>query len=119
MAGADWRSVLRDRVQVKAATTREEQKAASNIFRISRVAFSVAAHPFLVRAAAKRGISLSGYIRRATMAFVARDLGLNQLDLFEIDAGVTPVGRRGAPSKDLDGALYGTWEVCPDVDRGP
>lgn len=75
-----------------------------------QMTFSHDAHPYLVKAARRRGISLSGYVRRAVMAHVALDLGIEATDLFELD---TQIGT-GTPNKltrDLDGALYGRWEV--------
>lgn len=114
MAGADWRSVILDQVAVRAAEVREHNPGASDVAHISRVGFSVDAHRFLIQAARKRGISISGYIRRATLAVVAMDLGLPAEDLFSIDVAIAPIGRRGRPSKDLDGKLYGFWEVRPD-----
>lgn len=115
MAGADWRSMIKDQVAVKAADTRERNRGASQTANISRVGFSANVQPHLVRAAKRRGISISGYIRRATMAVVAMDLGFKATDLFDSDVMITPVGRNGAPSKDLDGTLYGRWEVVPDA----
>ena len=80
---------------------------------------AVAVHPFLVRAAQLRGISISGYIRRATMARVGADLGIDPVELFQMDSAITPLGKGGNPrhpDRDLDGALYGRWEVgCSDV----
>lgn len=106
-------------VAAKAADTRKRSRGASDNFRISRIGFSTAAHPFLVKAARTRGISLSGYIRRAVMAWVAHDLGLDRIQLFELDAGITPIGRVGSrPTKDLDEKIYGRWEVHRD-DIGP
>lgn len=114
MGRADWRTIIADQVAVKAAETREKNTYASDTAHISRVGLTVQAHHFLVRAARRRGISISGYIRRATLAFVAADLGMKPEELFELDSGITPIGRRGAPaSKDLDGELYGKWEVQP------
>lgn len=112
--GADWRSVIMDQVAVRAAGVRERNPGASDVAHISRVGFSVDAHRFLIQAARRRGISISGYIRRATLAVVAMDLGLEATDLFELDVAIAPVGRRGKPSRDLDGQLYGYWEVRPD-----
>jgi hypothetical protein len=109
---ADWRTLVSDSVAARAAETRSRNRGASDTAHISRVGFSVDAHPFLVRAAKARGISISGYIRRATLAHVAADLGMDPLDLFALDAAITPIGRRGAPpSRDLDGILYGDWGV--------
>jgi hypothetical protein len=110
--------VVRDAVAARAAETAAHHRGASQYAHISRVGLSVEAHPFLVEAARKRGISISGYIRRATMALVAMDLGLQATDLFEKDIAITPIGRRGAPpSRDIDGALYGRWEVQPGDSR--
>lgn len=111
MPGGDgWKQVVSDAVTARAAQTAAKHRGASDKNRISRVGFAVAAHLLLVRAAATRAISLSGYIRRATMAQVAKDLGIPQSDAFEADAGITPIGRTGSkPTKDLDGRIYGSW----------
>lgn len=112
--GDGWRDVIRDAVTVKAAETASRNRAASDKIRISRVGFLPAFHVFLVRAAKRRGISVAGYIRRAVAALVAMDLELDVRDLIELDAAVTPIGKNGTrPTKDLDGALYGRWEVRP------
>lgn len=114
MAGADWRSMIADQVAVTAADAREGRFGTAANQRMTRVAFSLAAHPFLLRAAQRRGISLSGYVRRATMAHVALDLGLDPIELFKLDAAIAPIGEGGDrwnPERDLDGALYGRWEV--------
>lgn len=119
--GGDWRQLVKDTVAQRADEARERSRGTSATNRISRVGFAVRAHFFLVQAAKKRGISISGYIRRATMTQVALDLDIPQLDLFETDAAITPIGKTGTlPSKDLDGALYGRWGVAHDVsDAGP
>ncbi len=121
MAGNDgWRQVVADAVEVRAADTARKNRGASDHANISRVGFGSEAHPYIVRAAKKRGISVSGYIRRATAAMAALDLGLDPKEIFEKDVAITPIGRIGAkPSKDLDGELYGTWEVVfVDTDPG-
>jgi hypothetical protein len=118
VAGADWRSLVKSSVKAKAADTRKKSRGASDNFRISRVGFSTLAHPFLVEAARTRGISLSGYIRRAVLSWAAHDLGLDRIHLFSLDAGITPIGRVGsAPTKDLDETIYGRWEVQGDDSR--
>jgi len=117
--GASWRDVIRDQVAVQAANTREKSNGSSATIRLSRAHFSVEAHPFLVQAAQRRGISISGYVRRATMARVAADLGIDPIELFKLDSAITPLGQGGNPrhpDRDLDGALYGRWEVgCDDL----
>lgn len=105
-----WQQRILDGLEVRAAEANSRSYGTSATNRISRVGFSTAAHPYLVRAAQGRTISLSGYIRRATLAMVARDLGMDPKVLFELDAAIAPIDRRGAPpTKDLDGELYGTW----------
>lgn len=112
--GDGWRDVVRDAVTTKAAEVSARNRAASGAIRISRVGFLPAFHVYLVRAAKLRGISLAGYIRRSVAALVAMDLDMDVRDLIELDAAVTPIGKNGTrPSKDLDGALYGQWEVRP------
>lgn len=115
MAGADWRSIIADRVAVAAADTRANSTGTSADQRFTRVAFSLAAHPYLLRAARARGISLSGYTRRATLARVADDLGMDPQQLFLLDNAIAPFGKGGNGGHhrefDLDGTLYGRWEV--------
>ena len=118
MAGG-WREIVADQLTV-AAKNRAAQQRRDHGTRpsISRVGISPKVMPLLVRAARLRNISLAGYIRRATMAFVAHDLGLNPVEIFEQDMAPSPYGRGGMFSdKDLDGALYGQWKVHPDDSR--
>lgn len=116
--GAGWRDILRDQVAVQAESAREKSNGNSATIRLSRIHFSVEVHPFLVLAAQQRGISISGYIRRATMARVAADLGIDPTKLFLLDSAITPLGQGGNPrhpDRDLDGEKYGRWEVgCDD-----
>lgn len=111
---ADWRTIIADQVAVNAADARKRSRSTSATQRLTRTSFSVDAHPFLIRAARQRGLSLSSYVRRATLAFVALDLGLDQVDLFKLDAALSPFGQGGNPWSrefDLDGEIYGSWEV--------
>ncbi len=112
--GNGWRDVVRDAVTTRAAEVATNNRAASDKIRISRVGFAPLVHPFVVRAARRRNISIAGYIRRATLALAAMDLGMDVEELLEKDAAVTPFGNSGArPSKDLDGARHGFWGVRP------
>lgn len=117
MSGADWRTTIRDQAAVNAAKARENGSG-SHLANISRVGFSVDVHPWVVRAARQRGISIAGYIRRSTLAMVALDLGVELRDLLERDVAPAPFGERTnrwAPGdRDLDGEKYGHWEVQPD-----
>lgn len=112
MGGHGWRDVVKDAVSSRAAESATRNRGASAVAHISRIGFAVGAHVYIVRAAKKRGISISGYIRRATAAMAALDLGIDPREIFEKDAAITPIGRIGArPSKDLDGELYGLWDI--------
>lgn len=112
MGGHGWRDVVRDAVDSRAAESATRNRGASATANISRVGFGVEANPYIVRAAKKRGISVSGYIRRSTAAMAALDLGIDPREIFEKDVAITPIGRIGArPSKDLDGELYGLWDI--------
>jgi hypothetical protein len=107
-----WRDRITSEVAAKAAESAKNSPGTSASQRMSRVAFSVPAHQLLVRAASARGISLSGYARRSTMAMVALDLGLDPRAVFELDAAIAPLGKGGVGlTRDLDGELWGSWEV--------
>jgi hypothetical protein len=116
MGGANWRDITKDAVAVRAAEVKR-RGGGSALSATQRVGFSPRVIPYLVRAAQARGISLAGYIRRAVMAHVAMDLGLDPVDLFAQDLGIGPSGKGAATrlqSMDLDGKIYGQWKVQPD-----
>lgn len=109
-----WRDLVRDQLEVSKAQARKSTTGSP--VAVSRVGFAPAVQPFLVAAAKRRGISIAGYIRRATMAFVARDLGLDPIQLFELDLAPAPYGKGGSDAiRDLDGTVFGSWKVHPDV----
>lgn len=117
MPGAGWREIVGDQLNVRAADTAERRLSRPAVV-VSRVGFAPAVQPVLVMAAQARGISIAGYIRRATMAHVAMDLGLDPIELFEKDMAPSPAGRGGQWSdKDLDGEKFGQWKVRPDDSR--
>ena len=115
--GNGWRDIVRDGVATKAADARKRSARRSPDKQPSRIGFSVEAHPFLVRAANLRGMSISGYIRRATMTIVAQDLGMDPKEIFAVDMPLTPRGMNGRwqSTLDLDGELFGRWEVGASV----
>ncbi|QIG59028.1 ribbon-helix-helix DNA binding domain protein [Microbacterium phage Fransoyer] len=116
---AGWRELVRDQLNVKAEERAARQRDHGRPISVSRVGFAAAVQPLLVRAAQLRGISIAGYIRRATMAFVARDLGLDPIEIFEQDMAPSPYGRGGQyRDKDLDGKLFGQWKVGTDGSAG-
>ncbi|AWN04640.1 ribbon-helix-helix DNA binding domain protein [Microbacterium phage Rudy] len=120
MAGGDgWRDIVRDAVAARAADARKNSRNGSQTAHISRVGFTIAAHAYLVRAARARGMSISSYIRRATMAVVAMDLRIEPTEIFAVDAAITPPGKNGRwqSTRDLDGDLFGQWKVRPDDSR--
>lgn len=116
-SGASWKDVLKDQVAAGAAETKKRSRGDASTIRLSRIHFSVEVHPYLVRAARQRGISISGYIRRATLAHVALDLGLDPIELFKIDSAIRPLSGVRAHHYDLDGKAYGRWEVKHDDPR--
>ncbi len=79
----------------------------------------------LVKAAAARGMSMSGYARRALCAFLAHDLGMDFAEVCALVPKPAPAGQvawgrlsgEAHPGKHPgrwadDGLGYGTWEVC-------
>lgn len=108
-----WRDVVRDQVAVSTAEAKGH-RGRNGGTRQTYMHLSIRAHEFLVHAARRRGISLSGYVRRAVLAHVALDLGLEAVDLFKLDGKIAPIGSGGGHAlagRDLDGSLYGRWEV--------
>lgn len=66
---------------------------------------------YLRRAAQERGISMSGYVRRALAVFIARDLGMSYEELCALNRkplAFGDVGRRGLAQQD-DGEGFGDW----------
>lgn len=111
MPRASWRQVIADQVYVRAKEAQRKSRGAGHRVSMNRIAFSRDVQPYLVKAANQRGISLSGYIRRATMAHVALDLGMEATDLFEIDLQINAGDGPNKLTRDLDGERFGRWEV--------
>lgn len=108
-----WREIVRDQLNVRATErVAARQRDHGKPIVTSRTGFAAAVQPLLVEAARRRGISIAGYIRRATMAFVAKDLGLDPIEVFAQDMAPAPYQRGGAHSdRDLDGKRFGQWKV--------
>lgn len=70
-------------------------------------------HVGLLREASKRrGISVSGYARRAIMAFVCHDLELDYYTVHADEAPVQVYGIRGRPARtEARGRGFGAWIV--------
>jgi len=114
MSGGTWRDIIATEVAAKAEEVTKRSRSHAGKQRLVRfTAFSVTCYQLLVQASNRRGISIGGYVRRAVMAQVSRDLEIPQHQLFELDKLIDS-GRQGPERyiKDLDGALFGTWG-CP------
>lgn len=115
---ADSRKMELDMIEVKAERARTS-RGASHHQNVSRVGFSPLIQPILVRAARRRGISIAGYIRRATLAIIAIDLGIPVEELIEKDIRAASFGNRmnpwSKPGMEIE-AQYGSWKVRPDGD---
>ena len=67
--------------------------------------------PSLVReAAARRGVTVSGFVRRATLAMVAQTLGMDYLDVVAADPTIQLAGEY-FPAPDPSGRIGGPWEI--------
>jgi len=71
----------------------------------------------VIEAAKARRLSLPAYIRRAAYAFACFDLGLPLSDALTRDPRVTR--DTGFPVEDVDGALFGPWEIAALVKEAP
>lgn len=65
--------------------------------------------PLIVRAAVKRGIPPSAYIRRALLAFVAHDLDIDFLELAIAEPAITE--SPNLPPKRFRGRGFGSWKI--------
>lgn len=66
-------------------------------------------HKMLVKRARERRISPASYVRRATMAMLAVDLGIPFSDLLALDPRMTR--ETGYAVTDPDGTAFGPWEI--------
>lgn len=66
--------------------------------------------PLVTAAAEMRGCSLTSYVRRATFAMIAHDLGLEVSGLTALDPRVGPKGASTVYS-DPGGTMYGPWRI--------
>lgn len=65
--------------------------------------------PLITRAAAKRGIPVSAYLRRAMMAFVAYDLDIDFLELAVAEPAITE--SENLPPRRFRGKGFGKWRI--------
>lgn len=66
--------------------------------------------PLLLRAATRRGASVTAYIRRATIAFVAHDLNLPLERVLQLDPRWSNPGSNRTDA-DPEGIRGGSWEI--------
>jgi len=98
-----WAQRLED-VMVERQPRRAERKSVIlNMPLTMRVALALAAD--------RRGMSLSGYARRAIMAFVCRDLGLPWFDMMADEPRIRRADTRRYSDSIPPGAAYGPWEI--------
>lgn len=110
--GAGWRETVMGRVEEKARHARNHQGNIRDVRLSMFVGFEFSAA--LNRAAAARGISRVGYLRRAVAAFLAADLGMPFDRLTRECPKPLPYTRERAwvtAGGDDDGTGYGTWHV--------
>lgn len=65
--------------------------------------------PLIMRAARKRGLRPSAYVRRAVMAFVAHDLDIDFLELSQDEPPIED--RDGLPPRRFRGKGFGPWRI--------
>jgi hypothetical protein len=102
-SGKVWAQRLED-VMVERQPRRAERKSVIlNMPRTMRIALAYAAE--------RRGMSLSGYARRAIMAFVCRDLGLDWFEIMADEPRIRRADTRRYSDSIPPGAAYGPWEI--------
>jgi hypothetical protein len=93
----------------------EASRANKKPSRMISVNWSEMLYLVVTRAAKKRGISKSAYVRRAAAAMAAHDLGLDYYQVMKGERGTMPYGVRGGKAdetgKSLDGLGYGVWSI--------
>jgi hypothetical protein len=67
----------------------------------------------LKEAARQRGISMEGYLRRAVMAFLVADLGLDWDIVMASEPSTAGFGKEPRSGRREHGQGYGRWEVAP------
>lgn len=63
------------------------------------------------RAAEKRGMSMSSYVRRSAMAFVCFDLGLDWRETMAGDRGAAKIGKSYVEGGETGGDGFGPWRI--------
>lgn len=102
MAEADWWTILDDQM-----ASQEPHRAARRSIAIN---YPTDLYAYVLEAARLRGISMTAYQRRASLAFAAHDLGF---DWLEAMLSEPPVGSFDSPGKGVksDGIGFGPWRI--------
>jgi len=108
-----WRRAVADQVS---ATSKDAQSHGSGSprtkIRDARVGFPIELHELLIQAAQRRNISIAGYVRRAVLSWVARDLGIDIRTLIAKDRAPARYGEvNAADGKDVEFEVFGSWEI--------
>lgn len=106
MPDMDWRDVVK--ADVESLPTAKARSAGGALQITSDMMPGV--HRLLVKAAMDRRLSLSAYVRRATMAMIAQDLGRPLAELVTMDPRMSR--ETGYPIRDDDGTAFGVWEIA-------
>jgi hypothetical protein len=64
--------------------------------------------PLLIAAAKKRGVPLAVYYRRAVLAFVAHDLGIDFIELAQFEPAIAA---EGLTPRKFGGKGFGKWRI--------
>jgi hypothetical protein len=93
----------------------EASRAMKHPRRMISVNWNDALYLIVLRAAKRRGLSKSAYVRRAAAAMAAHDLGLDYYQVMRGERGTMPWGVRGGRPEDQaeskDGLGYGVWSI--------
>lgn len=107
---ADWKELTLDALEMKPAPTSPGWGL--------RLRFDMDDRVLLDQVAKMRGMSQSAYARRAIVAFIVHDLGLDWYEHNQNEIPIAPYGGRGYHSMSMDGQGYGDWEIQGLIHRG-
>lgn len=104
----NWMENALARVRARQSTTKAVHSRRSGTWIYYDDPFRV----LLDEASKRRGMGMTGYVRRAVAAFIARDLGMAFTEVIRHTARPKGDGERvpGAPTHD-DGTGYGPWLI--------
>jgi hypothetical protein len=74
------------------------------------VNFRTPAGGLIRQAAEARGVTVAGFVRRATLAMVAQTLGMTYQQVIDADPTIQRAGKY-SPAADPEGKIGGPWEI--------